>query len=102
MQTIYLVGLLACLAWAAYVDNSSAREAAVACALWPVVVPLIAAFVLASHGLARVGWCFDIHYSPGGWGVRRPDDGWPGLGLRCPLFELQFWKNRTGHQTPKS
>lgn len=90
----YTVGLLASLAWLAYLDRHNSREMAFICALWPVVLPLIFLVVITDEGLARIGWCFDIQNSPGGWGARRPNDGWPGLGIRCPWFELQFWKKR--------
>lgn len=94
MLAAYTIGLLASLAWIAYLDRHSTREAAFLCALWPVMIPLIVLVVIIDSGLAQIGWCFDIFDSPGGWGTRRPNDGWPGLALRCPWFELHFWKRR--------
>lgn len=94
MLAIYTFGVLATLAWLAYINHHSARETAAICVLWPVIAPLIAFVVCADAGMARIGWCFEVADSTGGWGARRPDDGQPGIAVRCPWFELQFWKSR--------
>lgn len=88
----YLYLMLVYLAWSAYLDRSGARDSFIAALIWPV----IALIVIAHFALQAIGWEFEIGYSPDdGWGARRPDDGWTGFAIRCPWFELRFWKSRS-------
>ncbi len=87
----YLYVMLVYLAWAAYIDRLSARDAFLAGSFWPLIVLLLFVVLVSDHA----GWEFEIGHSPDdGWGFRRPEDNWPGFAIRCPWLELQFWKKR--------
>lgn len=87
----YLAGALAMMAFIlAWREEMRVREAWIAAALWPCVL----AWVIVEEACDLAGWNFDVADPRGGWGVRRPADGWPGIAIRCPLFELQLWKRR--------
>ncbi len=87
---IYVAAAIALLAWAAYLDRHSAREALLVAVLWPFLVPLL----ILDEAIKRSGWRIDVQ--PRGdlsfFGWRRPTPPAVGRALRVFWIELQVWK----------
>lgn len=88
----YLAAAFLMLAWAAYLDRHRLREAFWLSLLWPVTLLILALYGLTAFLPRLFGWRGELADSPGGWGVRRPSDGWPGFAARCPWLEIRLWK----------
>ncbi|MDD2978259.1 MAG: hypothetical protein PHN28_16040 [Aquabacterium sp.] len=90
----YLIGVICFMTCLAYSNRLELRDGLWAALLWPLTVPTIALLLLCRVISGRLHYQFDVGDSPGGWGIRHPNDGWTGIAFRCPWFELQFWKRR--------
>ena len=93
----YLGGCYALLALIVWRDVHDLREAFWLSVFWPLSLLFIAVGILLLWTPELWGWKADIVDRREGqkpWGWRRPVDGWPGIAVWCPLFELQYWKAR--------
>lgn len=96
MESVFLTwasGFFICLLLYTWYDED-VRDAVYVCVMWPVVVFFLTLGLLTQGVLRLFGWQAALG-NAGPWGIRRPDDGWPGFALRCPWFELLFWKKRS-------
>lgn len=94
----YFAAGFAVLAWIAWVDAAEVRGAFWSSLLWPLSLLSVLFVLCVRHTPLVFGWCgevyFDRHRQLPDWSCRRPVDGWPGIGVSCPWFEIQLWKRR--------
>ena len=94
----YLAAGFAVLAWAAWRDRGDVPGSFWGSLLWPLTL-LAVLFILCVRHIPRFfGWrgevYFDRHRQLSSWDCCRPVDGWPGIAISCPWFEIQLWKCR--------
>lgn len=93
----YLSGGFIMLAWMAVIDTHEIREAFWVALLWPLVLAVLLPMLLSAMLWKYTGWSIQLVRRPADlspWGMRRPpaQRNLRGIGIRCPLFELQFLK----------
>lgn len=91
MITTYISIVVAVMALiAARARDMDSRSAFWISILWPVSI-MAAILVLA---FSAAGWAFDIKGGKSYFGLRSPNDGWPGIAITLFGMELMFWKKR--------
>lgn len=89
---IYLTVSYAMMFWCVWAELTS-KEAMLTALFWPLALTVLA--IAAFCRWVFPGWSIDVQDrmdTLSKWGTRKPGDK-PGIALRCPWFEIQFWKN---------